>query len=151
MQPEIVPLIIAFTGPPEDVTRPPIADVEVIESADSAHVLAYDPDGEVAAEVVVWGRDGEVRFDAVFPDGLYVSLVTDGETVNVESDDVEEAAARMGEIRDFLVQLEPQAGPIPCGAAVVGGIVIVDAVLAACECLPLLVDEWEGYHCPYFG
>jgi hypothetical protein len=95
---------VAYTPaePPEKVPRSPIADVEVIESADSTHVFAYDPDGEVAAEVVVWGREGEVRFDALFSDGLYLSMVTDGEGVTVDGDDVQEAAARVGEIHDFL-------------------------------------------------
>jgi hypothetical protein len=159
MNAPIIALVTAFSGPP-DVLSPPIADVEVVEGTDSTHVFAYDPDGEVAAEIVVWGRDGEVRFDALFPDGFYLSLVTDGESVTVDSDDAEEAAARMGEIHDFLSQIDPQAAPAPCAIAVATGVfhavtanplVVVEAVLAACECLPLIVDEWEGYHCPYFG
>jgi hypothetical protein len=86
--------------------------------------------------------------------------VTDGETFTTDSDDAQEAAARMDEIRDVLARTDPQAGRVPCAGAVVSGIyhaatanpwVIVDAVFAACECLPLIVDEWEGYHCPGFG
>lgn len=151
----ILPMVLALGGP-TDIQR-----VEVNESAAATSVLVYDDTGEVGAELVVRQTDdGELMLDALFPDGLYVSVITDGDAVTVESDDAEEAAARMGEIHDFLLQAEPQAAPGPCAIALATGVfhavtanplVVVEAVLAACECLPLIVDEWEGYHCPYFG
>jgi hypothetical protein len=156
-------VLAAAPGPstPTDKTPPRnIESVELDRSEDTVQITARDSEGEVSAEIVVWGREGEVRFDALFPDGLYLSVVTDGETVTVDSDDPQEAAVRVGEIHDFLMQTEPQEGPAQCGGAVAMGIahavagspwVIVEAVFAACECLPLLVDEWEGYHCPLFG
>jgi hypothetical protein len=149
------------TQPPSDVASPDIATVDVERSDDTAQITARDSDGEVSAEMFIWlDADGRTRLSAAWPDGLYASVVIDGESFTVDSDNQQEAAARMNEVRDFMKKNEPQAGPIPCAGAVIAGIghaltanplVIVDAVFAACECLPLLVDEWEGYHCPGFG
>lgn len=160
MMATMLALVAAFTGPPDDAPFPSISDVEVVESADSTSLFAYDHEREVAAEIVVSINDGKIKLDALFPDGLYLSVVTDGDAVNIDTDDAEEAAARLGKIDAFLQETEPQKGEVPCAAALVAGAVhaaaaspwvIVEAILAACECLPLLVDEWEDYHCPGFG
>lgn len=63
--------------------------------------------------------EGRIRLDAAWPDGLYLSVITDGETATVDTDNQQEAAARVGELHDFLAPSEPQAGPVPCGVAVV--------------------------------
>lgn len=158
----LLPLVTAFTGSPEYASLPPITDVEVVESADSTHVLAFDPDGEVAAEVVVWAVEGEIRLDALFPDGLYLSVVTDGESVTIESDDAAEVAERMGALLDHLGQTEQEgeewgdcaghAAHAAVGCALARPFMcVVGSVIAACECLPLLVDEFEGYSCPGLG
>jgi hypothetical protein len=153
--------VLATTPESQPEQARDIERVEIDRSDDSVQVTARDSDGEVSAEVFLWtDGEGRIRLDAAWPDGLYLSVVTDGETATVDTDNQQEAAARVGEVHDFLALTEPQAGPVPCGVAVVSGIyhavtanpfVIVDAVLAACECLPLLVEEWEGYHCPGFG
>jgi hypothetical protein len=146
--------------PPTEVRAPDILTIDVERSDDTAQITARDINGEISAEMFIWlDGDGRTRLNATWPDGLYVSVIADGETVTVDSDNQREATARMQEIHDFLQQTDPQAGPVPCAVATVSGIfhaitanplVVVDAVLAACECLPLVVDEWEGYHCPGF-
>jgi hypothetical protein len=131
-----------------------VADVEVEQGADSTNLRTFDADGEVSAEIVVWlDSTGRPRLDANFPDGLHMSVVVDGESSTVDSDNSTEVAARVQAINDWLAENEPQAnwrewgacgfsvaiavvecgggGPLGCG---IGG------VLMACECLPLFTD-----------
>src|SRR5690242_1164250 len=117
----ILSLVAAFTGPPDDAPFPPISDVEVVENADSTSLFVYEHEHEVAAEIKVSIVDGKINLDALFPDGLYLSVVTDGDAVNIDTEDAEKVAARLGEIDAFLQETKPQAGAVPCAAALVAG------------------------------
>jgi hypothetical protein len=135
-------------------TSPPmfdVADAEVVIGNNSAHLLAYDSEAEVSAEIIVW-VDGDDRqhLDAVFADGLYMSTTIDGESVVIETDDSAEVSARAEAITDWLAGDPGAQGRtwLECGAktllaagtcASLAAIFCVGGtVLAVCECLPLL-------------
>lgn len=142
-----------------------IDHVTVERSTDAAHVLAYDNDGQVAGELVLSHEIGtdetgeptsELHIDAIFPDGAYmfVVLTDDGEqTVETEGN----AAAQIAEIQAILVDVDTKAkwwkcaAEIGLAAAAYIGVhpvaALATTVLAACECLPLIVDEFAGMEC----
>lgn len=149
-------IISLFTA----VTAPPIADVEVVDGTDSTHVLAYDDDGEVTAELVVWAdSDGRIRLDAAWPDGLHLSVVTDADEATVETDDRAEVERRMVELDDALGQVEV-AGWVPCAAGAFFAVAacatghpvicLGEAYVTACHCLPKYIKKFEGAECPGF-
>lgn len=166
--------------PGEAASLPPIADVEVVPAPHvevvsaalltrvevhygprSTQILAFDAEDQVTAEIVVWIVDeGHIRIDANFPDDIHAMAVVNGhgEIIEIDNEARELVAPRINAIVDLLAQTE-QAGWFPCafhgtmavvelaGANPIG---IASAVLAACECLPLLVDEFEDIECPGF-
>jgi hypothetical protein len=153
----IIASLLALAPPgPTDIAPPTfdVADVEVERSTGSANFRTFDAEGEVSAEIVVWlDPTGRPRLDANFSDGLHMSVVVDGESSTVDSDNSTEVSVRVQAINDWLAENEPQAnwrewgacglsvaiavvecgggGPLGCG---IGG------VLMACECLPLFTD-----------
>jgi hypothetical protein len=138
------------------ISSAPLARAEVEVEPDSAHVLAYDTEGEVAAEIVVWHYGEEIRLDALFPDGTSLNATILGGTVTVDSDDLEAARTQIVAVRNLLHDIDPQKGWLKCAAyaaisieelAHASPIGVATAVLAACECLPLIIDEWEGMEC----
>jgi hypothetical protein len=82
---------------PTDYAPPfEVADLEVERSAESTHLTAFDDDGEVAAEIVLWtDSDGHARLDTNFADGVYVWVTIDGDSVEVESNNPAEGANRL--------------------------------------------------------
>jgi hypothetical protein len=138
------------------------SDAEVYTMKDSVHLMTYDAGGELSAEIVMWTDDrGLLQVHANFEDGLYLWLATDGETATVDSDNAVEAVERMRVVDDYLLtQQVTEARWIPCAGAIVtaagscaaaGLACPLWAVLAACECLPELVEEWKDLSCPGFG
>jgi hypothetical protein len=129
-------------------------------------VLTYDSDGEVVAELVVARTDtGGIHLDARFPDGASVNVEISeaalasgdvGEAL-VECVDCESANAQLAGVQDVLNDVDHQAGWVPCAIHSTMAIVevahanpwaVVSAVLAACSCLPELVEEFENIKCP---
>jgi hypothetical protein len=109
---------------------PPPETVEFAQSDDSVQLTARDADGDVAAEVFLWtDTDGNIRLDATWPDGLYLSVISDGEDATVHSEDGAEVEARLLEL-DAALQ-EPAAAPqwLECAGSV---------VLAGAACIPPL-------------
>jgi hypothetical protein len=147
-------LAAAPSSPPEPFT---VVQVDMDRSDESTQLTAYGPDGEVAGEVFVWvDVNGQIRLDAMFADGLYMAVSTDGTEVMIDAADTAVVAARMNEITVALEQTSGEWGTcaweagvavIEC-AAVRPILCIGGTIVAACTCLPLLVDEWEGYSCP---
>src|SRR5262245_29065358 len=147
--------------PPPNPTPTQIDHVNVEQSSDAAHVLAYDSDGQVVGEIILSheiGKDetAELHLDAIFPDGAYMfAVVTDdgGQTVEIEGN----AAAQIAEIQAFLVDNETEAAWWKCvGEIGLAALAIVEVkpivatattIMAACECLPLIVDEFAGMEC----
>jgi hypothetical protein len=141
------------------ISTRPLTRAEVESSTESAHVLAYDSDDQVAAEIVIWRLDGKLRLDALFPDGVYLTaIVTGDQNVTIEGDDPDVVAGRLAAIEDLLGRVDTtSASKWKCAleaALAVGACASVHAfacigttVLAACECLPLIVDEFEGMEC----
>ncbi len=146
-------------------TPTPIHHVTVEQATDSAQVIGYgdrDGDGELepVIEIAVWHAEGEPRLAATLPDGAYLFVsINDGEAA-VDSHDGEAVEAQLGELN---AKLEISAGGVEtaswldCGLAATATVMqaaaanpwcIGSAILAACECLPLIVDEFEGMHCP---
>ena len=106
----VLPLSLLTAASPAFAASP--TRVEYESGAQSAHVLAFDDEGEVAAEVVLWHvGDGKLRLDAAFPDGLTASAELDGDgDVVIISEDPVTAAARLAEVEDILAAQEPQMG-----------------------------------------
>jgi hypothetical protein len=127
-----------------------VADVEVEAGPMSTHLLAFDADGEVAAELVVWSEpDGAHRLDITFADGLYLSARRDGDLVTIDSDNPSEVAVRARVIGDGLANASMEE--MECGAALVGLLVgcgaggpwgcLAGAAVAGVYCGPLIADE----------
>lgn len=132
---------------------PPPSRVEVEQSDDSFSVLAYDEQGEVAAEVVEWYDGEKLRIDANFPDGIYLSVAVRGEgDATIESNDPAVAVERIAsvealiadsndptEANKWICALEIAAAAIACGTAA-GPIGVlgcgIGAGLVACACIP---------------
>lgn len=112
-------------------------------------------------KIVVWIVDeNHIRIDANFPDEIHAMAVINGngEIIEIDNGAHELVAPRIAAVVDLLAQTE-QAGWFPCafhGAMAVveiahaNPIAIASAVAAACECLPLLVDEFQDLECPLF-
>jgi hypothetical protein len=175
----ILSQVPAAPGPLTEASLPPIADVEVpaphVESVSAApltraevhdgprstQVLAFDAENQVAAEIVVRiVGEGHIRIDAIFPDDIHAMAVVNGkgEILEIDNEAHELVATRIAAVLDLLAETE-QAGWFPCAfhstMAVVelahaNPLALASTVLAACECLPLLVDEFEGMECPLF-
>jgi hypothetical protein len=139
-----------------------IDHVIVEQSSDAAHVLAYNSDGQVVGEIILSHETGtsetaELHLDAIFPDGAYMfAVVTDDGEQKVEIQG--NAAAQIAEIQAILVDVDGTkakwwkcAGEIGLATAAFIAVHPVTAlattVLAACECLPLLVDDFAGMEC----
>jgi hypothetical protein len=148
------------TVPPAAV--PPASQLtraEFERSPSSVHVLAFDANEDVAAEVILWRVDQRhLRIDALFPDGILLTAVFDGDSITtLDNDEPEVVAARLAAVIDLLASASvSQANWTKCAgyaafaawelshASPIG---VVGAVLAACECLPEIIDEFEGMEC----
>jgi hypothetical protein len=144
---------VLSTQPPPTRAAPNKVDVE--HTDDSIHVMAYDSDGDVAAEIVEWWDGADIRIDANFPDGVYLSATVRGENdVTIESNDPAAVSERIAAVEDILANTptgankwlcaaEVLAAAIACGTAggpVGAGACALGALLVACACIPL-VDE----------
>jgi hypothetical protein len=140
-----------------NTTLPPtsfdVADAEVVARDNSTHLLAYDAEGEISAEIVVWtDTDDRTRVDVMFPDGLYLSATTDGESITVETDDAAEVAARVAIIEEGLASIS-DVEVMKCAGSVlvaVGGCgwggpwtCMGAAAFAGIHCGPLIAEALE--------
>lgn len=132
-----------------DTTPPP---AEITQGPDWARILTFDSAGDVAAEVVVWSIDDEIRIDAVFPDGAGMeATVIDGEVVGSDCIDCESATVQIEEVLAGLPEILKGSwlkcagyavltvGELATGHPLLAG---ATAVLAACECVEAY-DETE--------
>lgn len=161
-------LAVAPTSPIETTGVEQIAPthidrVAVEQTDDSAYVLGYGVDGEPAIELAIWHAEGEPRLAATLPSGAYLFVsLNDGEAT-IDAQDREAVAAQLAELNEAMdvgVETE-QAGWVDCAvstAGAVGGCIVVavlgcvgGSIMAACSCLPLLVEEFETYDCPGMG
>lgn len=149
----------ALAGAPAAPADPfTVVAVDMQRSDESIQLTAFDPNGELAAEVFVWvDANSLIRLDAMFADGLYMTVSTDGTNVTIETEDAEEVSMRIDEIALALDQTTSaewgtcawEAGVAAIECATVRPILCIGGtILAACTCLPLLVDEWKGKSCP---
>jgi hypothetical protein len=153
----------ALAGAPASTTdsAPPRATVEVERTDDTVQITERDLHGEVSAELFMWtDRDGRLRFDATWPDGLYLSVINDGEDATIDTADRAEVATRL-ELLDAAIQSASTGkGWVGCVFGVAATAAACAAVhpfwcvggglVAACECLPLVVKEFEDIECPGF-
>jgi hypothetical protein len=84
---------------PQPLPQPPpfeVADVEFGQTPDTAQLTAFDGDGEVVGEIVVW-RDsvGQPMIAATFVDGLYMFASIDGDTATIDIVDGATVHARL--------------------------------------------------------
>jgi hypothetical protein len=137
-----------------------VADVELQQTDDAAQLTAYDPDGEVIGEIVLWADStGQPMLAATFPDGLYMFVSVDGEHATVDTEDAAEVGARV----DAIMAAIPDGATSASGQDVAeclgyGGLVIAGCLVhpvicagemyfAACHCLPKFVDKWKNEKC----
>lgn len=132
---------------PTDRTPFDVSDAEFVTGDDSAHLLAYDSDGEVSAEIVLWYDDDDrTRLDVMFADGLYQSTTIDGENVTTETDDAAEVAERLAVLETSLPSLadiEPETAAY-CAASLIG---VAGACGAARPLLCISVSLTAGLNC----
>lgn len=150
-------IALALAAAPTDKIAPfDVADAEVVTGESSTQLTAYDAEGEVAAELVVWADPtGRSHVDAVFADGLYLSAIItgDGQQVEFDSDNVAEVAARMNVIDSYLATSQPQEGWGWCAGSVAvfatgcitssAPAIVSGAVGITCNCVPLFVEGME--------
>jgi hypothetical protein len=153
-----ISLVVALA--PAPATEPPaaepldVSDAEVVQGDRSAHLLMYDAEGEVSAEVIVWvDEQDRHRFDVAFPDGVYLSATTDGEEVVIDSPDAADVAARVEAIDRFLATEQPQAKGskvwcagsllLTAGACAASSLLgcMGGAVVSACVCVEAFTDS----------
>lgn len=166
MHAQIITLALALapSSPTPTDRAPPfeVADVEIEQVDNAAHLATYDAEGENTATLSVWvDEDGRTHLDADFADGLYLSATVDGEEVTIESPNAVEVAARAEAIEDWMSTNHPQGKPwVPCAIGVVSTVVglahanpwtLLTVYATTCTCLPVLVEEWEDISCPGFG
>ena len=136
------------------ITEPPIAHAEVEVVGNTIQVFAIDATARSQPRSCKWQLDGAPRIDAVFPDGLALTVEI-GDEVTITSDDPDEAIARLVAIEDLLAETE-QTGKgtslecwgsltltvIHCATAnvlfCIGG-----AALTVCAC-----EDEEDFECP---
>jgi hypothetical protein len=135
----------------------PIDRVTVEQAADSAQLFGFDADGQVAIELSVWFAEDEPRVAAALPSGGYIVVGTAG---ILDSHDYDSVKAQMVELGEAFLDVDvdtEQATWFECGLAAAGavsGVVAVNpwcigsAILAACECVPLMIEEFEDMNCP---
>src|SRR5690242_1879593 len=86
----------APASPTTEREAPEIERVDFDRSDDSVQITARDTEGEVSAEVFLWtDGDGRVRLDAAWPDGLYLSVISDGDDTTVDTENAAEVASRI--------------------------------------------------------
>lgn len=147
----------------QQITPTPIDHVDVEQTDDSAYVIGYDADGEPAIELAIWHAEGEPRLAAMLPSGAYLFVSLHEGEARIDGQDREAIAAQLAEL-DAVLDIDAdttQAGWVDCAVGVgtaVGGCVAVTvlgcvggSILAACACLPLVVEEFEPYDCPGMG
>jgi hypothetical protein len=139
------------------VTPAPPPRADVTRGSDWARVLAYDSAGDVAAEIMIWSIDDEIRVDAVFPDGASMEATfIDGEVAGIDCIDCESARAQIDAVLvDLPLPETLQASWLKCAgyAALTVGelatghpwLAVPTAVLAACECLEAYDETKECF------
>jgi hypothetical protein len=162
----ILALTLAVAPSPTIQPRTASYDVERVtidRTEPCADVTALDSDGHYAGAVTLCANDaGQVEIDADFTDDLYLSVRYDNEgRPTIDSNGAPEAAERVTLV---LGKIDPSVygddGWVPCAAAAGGTIIsvigvsfistMVNSYVMACECLPLLVEEFEDLDCPGF-
>jgi hypothetical protein len=147
-------LTATIGGTPTDIAPPNSVDVE--HSDDSIHVLAYDADGDVTAEIVEWWDGADIRIDANFPDGVYLSATVRGEDdITIESNDPAVVSERIAAVEDILASTPTGASKWLCAAEVLAagftcatvggpagaGACALGALLVSCACIPLIAKD----------
>jgi hypothetical protein len=141
--------------------------VEAHRSEQDVEIHVLDSEGELEAVLVITIAESEtgaqIRVEADFSDGLYMSSsATPSSERLIESNNATVVEERLAAILDL--QKDPdgtQSSPGGCAWAVVGtaaGCIAVQfvfctigGIVAACECLPEFVEEFEDIECPLFG
>jgi hypothetical protein len=153
-------LALALTSSAQSPTTTP-SRVEVNRGSESTQIVAFDAADQVAAEIVVWiVAPGHIRIDAIFPDDVHAMAIVNGrgEVIAIDNEDRERVAPRIAAVVDLLAETE-QAGWLPCafhGAMTIveiahaNPLALASGILAACECIPLLIEEFEEIKCPGF-
>jgi hypothetical protein len=113
--------------------------VEFERSDGSVQITARGSDGEVSAEVFMWtDADGRMRLDAAWPDGLYLSVASDGEDTTVDTENAAEVASRIERL-DAAIQVV-QASWTTCGIAAA-------LTAGACAAAAALPNPYTAYTC----
>jgi hypothetical protein len=165
--PTIISTVLAL-APPTDLARPDFGSqldsVEFIDGGEDVQLVAYDAGGEVIGSIAFWrDRGGGLHVLSDYGDGYAEVVFVDGEatiTATLAPAVVGDRAALIGD-RLYHEGHGPKGKPwASCAFSVLGTaascaaatpICPLTAIPLACNCLPLIVKEWEGKKCPGFG
>jgi hypothetical protein len=123
-----------LAGTPDSPTStdraPPPETVEFDRSDDTVQITARDSGGEVSAEVFMWiDADGRTRLDAAWPDGLYLSVTSNGEDATVDTENAVEVAERMERLDVAIQQTQSASQWLECaGTVVAAGIACIPPI-----------------------
>jgi hypothetical protein len=94
-----------------------VADVDIERTDNTTQLTAYDAEGEVVGEVVVWADStGQPMLAVTFPDGLYMFVSTDGENATIDTENAAEVTSRIERLDVAIKQV--QASWTTCGVGV---------------------------------
>jgi hypothetical protein len=167
----LVLLAALLASPADESINPNAYDyaqvVEAHRSEQDVEIHVLDSEGKIEAVLVITiaetGTGAQIRLEADFADGLYMSSsATPNSEPQIESNNAAVVEERLTAILDLQKDPDSTQSSIGgCGWAAVGaaaGCIAVQfifctigSIVAACECLPELVDEFEDIECPLFG
>ena len=121
-------------------------------------LIAYDAAGEVIASIALWVDSGDrIWIDSDYEDGFAEVMIVDGRATLDSTLAPETLTKRTRLIMSYVEPGGPQAAkPMGCALFAAGAVITcsfaqpgcpIAAGVAACHCLPLVVQEWEGYSC----
>jgi hypothetical protein len=152
-----------FTEPVVPAATDPIIATEVVESDNAIELLGYDDSGEITGSIAVWvDSDGLTWIVPDYADGFAEITIDAAGQVSAESNMPLEIVAERTDamILSLAAPTETAEGRVSCALSAAGSVVScaagswfcpVTAISTACNCLPLIVDGWEGKRCPGFG
>jgi hypothetical protein len=165
LTPAVISTVLAL-APPTDLAPPDFSvqldSVEFIDGGEDVQLVAYDAGGEVIGSIAFWAsEDGAVWVVSDYADGYTVVAISPAGDVRTESTlSPDVTAARAIVIGERIDPDSVQEGKGACALSAAGTVISCaaaswwcpfTAISTACNCLPLIVKEWEGKKCPGFG
>jgi hypothetical protein len=159
----IVPQPPTAKAPPEFTAE--LHRAEFVIGDDDVVLHAYDVDAQVIGSIALWAeRDGTIVVVSDYGDGFaQTTILPSGQVVTeatLSAEAIAERAVAMANQlnREYAPQAQA-AGWLSCSLSVVGTAIScagaqpwcpIAASVAACNCVPLMSEEFEEMKCPGF-